>query len=163
MENQVLFVQERVGPASKQDIWKIPTGLVECGEDISVAAEREVMEEVGIDASFEKIVSMKHMHRAAFGKSDMFFTCILRTDERSNEFTLQRSEIARAKWDTFQSFLNQKPFPSEIPLWREVYQQCLGPTSGIVGDVKGLTTKRMDIRNPLREGDGRPDDAVLIY
>ena len=42
-ENQVLLVQEAVGP-SHEDMWKIPTGLVECGEDISDAAEREVME-----------------------------------------------------------------------------------------------------------------------
>jgi len=162
-ENQVLLVQEAVGPSSRHDMWKIPTGLVECGEDISDAAEREVMEEVGIAARFEKIVSMKHMHKAAFGKSDMFFTCILRCDDTNHDtFTLQSNEIARAKWDSYDTFLNQKPFPSEIPLWKEVYQQCVG-LSGIVGDVNGLSMKRMDARNPLRKGDGRPDSAVLIY
>lgn len=161
-ENQVLLVQEAVGPSSKHNMWKIPTGIVECGEDICEAAEREVLEEVGIHARFEKIVSMKHMHKAAFGKSDMFFTVILRCNDTSNDFTLQSNEIARAKWDCYETFLSQKPFPSEIALWREVYQQCVG-TSGIVGDAKGLSMKRMDIRNPLRKGDGRPDSAVLIY
>jgi len=37
-------VQERAGPAAARgkDFWKVPTGLVDAGEDIAVAAEREV-------------------------------------------------------------------------------------------------------------------------
>ena len=38
------MVQERAGPAAARgkDFWKVPTGLVDAGEDIAVAAEREV-------------------------------------------------------------------------------------------------------------------------
>ena len=49
-KGEVLLVQERRGPAaaaSRPDFWKLPTGLVEQGEDIPAAAVREVLEETG--------------------------------------------------------------------------------------------------------------------
>jgi Nudix hydrolase domain/NUDIX domain len=42
---EMLVVKERSGPAAKAGIWKMPTGLLEQGEDYSAAAEREVHEE----------------------------------------------------------------------------------------------------------------------
>lgn len=42
---QVLMVQERNGPLRGMGVWKMPTGLVEVGEDVSHAAVREVLEE----------------------------------------------------------------------------------------------------------------------
>eukprot|EP00960_Hanusia_phi_P064119 765700-Hanusia_phi.AAC.4 len=45
-QDRILVVQEKFGPAARRgkDFWKVPTGLVESGEDIAVAAEREVGE-----------------------------------------------------------------------------------------------------------------------
>ena len=37
-EGKLLLVQEKVGPAAKLNMWKIPTGLVNAGEDIPDAA-----------------------------------------------------------------------------------------------------------------------------
>jgi ADP-ribose pyrophosphatase YjhB (NUDIX family) len=45
----VLVVQERHGPLRGQAIWKMPTGLVQAGEDITEAAVREVFEETGVE------------------------------------------------------------------------------------------------------------------
>lgn len=41
----VLVVQERSGPLKDTGIWKIPTGLLDRGEDIPDGAIREVFEE----------------------------------------------------------------------------------------------------------------------
>ena len=42
---QVLVVQERSGVLRGRGVWKMPTGLVAAGEDLTAAAERELLEE----------------------------------------------------------------------------------------------------------------------
>jgi len=61
-----------------QGVWKMPTGLVLVGEDITEAAEREVLEETGLEATFEAVLAIRQSHKAAFGKSDMFFAVALK-------------------------------------------------------------------------------------
>ena len=38
---EVLVVQERTGPLRGKGVWKLPTGLVDAGEDLHRAVERE--------------------------------------------------------------------------------------------------------------------------
>ena len=54
------------------------TGLVEVGEDITAAAEREVREETGVRARFDAVLAFRQAHGFAFGKSDFFFVVALR-------------------------------------------------------------------------------------
>lgn len=66
------------------------------GEDICDAAIREVKEETGVDAEFVSVLTFRHAHAALFGKSDLFFVCILRPT--SAEITPQPSEIVACDW-----------------------------------------------------------------
>ena len=59
-------------------VWKMVTGLVEVGEDITAAAEREVLEETGVRAAFDAVLAFRQAHGFAFGKSDFFFVVALR-------------------------------------------------------------------------------------
>lgn len=79
-QREVLVVSERNGPAAKTEfrLYKLPTGLVDLGEDVPDAAQREVREETGIDTEFVAVLGMRHAHRVAFGRGDMFFLCALR-------------------------------------------------------------------------------------
>lgn len=61
-----------------QGIWKFPTGLAEAGEDVHIAAEREVLEETGIQAVFDSVLAIRQSHGLFLGKSDLFFVCALR-------------------------------------------------------------------------------------
>ncbi len=54
------------------------TGLVDAGEDISTAAEREVLEETGVRAKFSAVLALRQAHGFAFGKSDFFFVVALK-------------------------------------------------------------------------------------
>ena len=47
---RLLVVQEKSGPLRKTGVFKMPTGLVNAGEDITEAAVREVAEETGVRA-----------------------------------------------------------------------------------------------------------------
>ena len=55
--------------------WKVPGGLSELGESISDAAEREVLEETGVPTKFHSILSFRHAHGLANGRSDLYFVC----------------------------------------------------------------------------------------
>jgi 8-oxo-dGTP pyrophosphatase MutT (NUDIX family) len=62
----VLMVKERSGPAAKYGIWKVPTGLVDPGEDLFDAVQREVLEETGCRTTSEgaRLLSMRFAPRA---------------------------------------------------------------------------------------------------
>ena len=62
----------------RQGVWKLPTGLVNAGEDVTTAAEREVAEETGVTARFAAVLALRQAHGFAFGKSDLFFLTALR-------------------------------------------------------------------------------------
>ncbi|KAG7346854.1 NUDIX domain containing protein [Nitzschia inconspicua] len=81
--------------------YKIPTGLSERGESIAEAAEREVLEETGIQAKFDSILSFRHTHGMAHGRSDIFFVCRLNPvedDRRIPTPVPQACEVAEAMW-----------------------------------------------------------------
>jgi len=58
-DNKVLMVKERYAISSK---WKLPGGYVEKGENLGIAASREVKEETGIDAKPLGLVTLRHTH-----------------------------------------------------------------------------------------------------
>merc|ERR1712007_94952 len=58
-KNEVLMVQERtVADANFQGLWKLPGGLADPGEDLAVAAGREVLEETGVQTELVGVVSI---------------------------------------------------------------------------------------------------------
>lgn len=142
--NQVLLVQEGVGPLRGKDVWKIPTGIVEAGEDISVGAVRECLEETGVETRFEKIIGFRHVHQAKFGKSDLFFVCLLRPleDAEDLKFTLQESEVAKAMWGDYHEFLQQSPYPRDTSVWAKLYGLGIA-TDGTIGSNAGIIGSKM--------------------
>lgn len=117
-KGEVLLVQERRGPAARPDFWKVPTGLVEQGEDIADAAMREVREETGVEVEFHSLVALRQAHGAAFGKSDLFFMCAC-SPVGSEAITIQQSEIKDARWMDVDEWLNTTQYP-KASLWAVV-------------------------------------------
>jgi len=68
--------EEKYGSLCGSGIWKIPTGVVDEGEEIFAAAIREVKEETGIDTEFLEILAFCQTHESFFAKSDLFFVCL---------------------------------------------------------------------------------------
>jgi len=108
--HKVLLVRERNGPAARLGIWKLPTGLVDAGEEIHEAAVREVLEETGIKAEFVDLRAFRMAHGgnlATKDKSNLFFVARLRA--QSQAVVAQESEIAEARWFTFDEYAAKQP------------------------------------------------------
>ena len=106
----MLAVQEKSGPLKGTGFWKIPTGLLDAKEDIHVAACREVLEETGIKSEFVGLLCFRHAHNFMFGKSDLFFVCLLKPLTKT--IIKQESEIESCEWISLDKYMNQKLFLS---------------------------------------------------
>ncbi|KAJ7548953.1 hypothetical protein O6H91_07G034400 [Diphasiastrum complanatum] len=126
-KSEVLAVQEKNGPLRGSGIWKMPTGLVNQGEDIFAGAVREVKEETGVDTEFMQILGFRQGHQVAFDKSDLFFVCILKPC--SSEIVKQDSEIEAAKWMPLVKFKAQ-PFFQERSMLKRMMDICIASTEG---------------------------------
>jgi ADP-ribose pyrophosphatase YjhB (NUDIX family) len=101
-EGEALVVKEKHG---RNKDWKLPTGVVDEGEDICAAAIREVKEETGIEAEFAEILSFRQSHKSFFSKSDLNFVCMLKP--LSFDIQKQNSEIEEAKWMPIEKYAAQ--------------------------------------------------------
>ncbi|CAM9279710.1 unnamed protein product, partial [Chrysoparadoxa australica] len=110
-QRRVLAVRERHGPLGGTGIWKLPTGLVNAGEHLNDAVEREVLEETGVDTRFLSVLAVRHGHGFLHQKSDLFFVMAMRLNSPEGiELTPQASEIAEAAFIDLDEFLSQEYF-----------------------------------------------------
>ncbi|XP_050369728.1 nudix hydrolase 10-like isoform X1 [Argentina anserina] len=126
-KSEILVVQEKSGRLKGTGVWKIPTGIVDEGEDITVAVVREVKEETGIDAEFQEVLAFRQAHKTFFEKSDLFFVCMLRP--LSFDIQLQDLEIEAAKWISLEEFAAQ-PVTQKHGLFKCIHELCLAKVKG---------------------------------
>jgi ADP-ribose pyrophosphatase YjhB (NUDIX family) len=173
---QILMVQEKTGPAGGgRQIWKLPTGLVQTGEDITEAAQREVMEETGIEATFQSLLLMRQSHAwTSAGKSDMFFVLALHPSPgQADSIKIQEDEIAAAKWMDLEEFKNNS-FMLSRPMLKQIMDVCNryvenGGRGGLVG--RRLASGRRSGRDDLLfwgeeergVGGGKEDDMWIGF
>ncbi|KAJ8898586.1 hypothetical protein K2173_001483 [Erythroxylum novogranatense] len=120
-KGQVLVVKEKNGGFKGKGVWKLPTGVVNEGEDICIAAIREVKEETGIDADFVEILAFRQSHQSFFMKSDLFFVCMLQP--RHFDIKKQDSEIEDAQWMAISDYVNQ-PYNKGHQLFKYIAEIC---------------------------------------
>eukprot|EP00887_Chlorella_sp_A99_P002056 scaffold18.g2056.t1 len=164
---EVLVVQERWGPLRGQNVWKMVTGLVASGEDISEAAAREVLEETGVRASFAAVLAMRQAHGIAVGqKSDLFFVTALRPEPGQEVLTPQAEEVVAAAWMPLEEFA-ALPFYRNRPLFHRIVGTCVAWADGRYKGLQGVKlahgeSARQDLLL-FGEGDGgdTPDDAWI--
>ncbi|XP_050279742.1 nudix hydrolase 7-like isoform X24 [Quercus robur] len=121
-KREVLVVQENSGYFKGTGVWKLPTGVVDEGEDICTAAVREVKEETGIDTEFVEVLAFRQSHKSFFGKSDLLFICMLKP--RTFHIEKQNLEIEAAQWMPIEDYAVQ-PFNQKQELFNYVAKICL--------------------------------------
>ncbi len=103
-QNELLVIRERVHESAKMGHYKLPGGFIEVGAHLVTGIEREVLEETGIEAQFERLVCFRHWHVNRFGSSDIYSVCRLRP--LTHKIKLQEAEIAECCWMPVDKFLN---------------------------------------------------------
>ena len=106
---ELLVVQEASGPAAnrKGGFWKVPTGLVNAGEELAAGAVREMKEETGIDVDFVKVLAFRDLQAAMHGKGNLYFVTLCTVREGSpTEIRMQAEELAAARWMPIDVFLS---------------------------------------------------------
>ncbi|XP_073303196.1 nudix hydrolase 2-like isoform X2 [Primulina huaijiensis] len=119
--HRVLVVQEKNGRFRGSGVLEFPTGVVDEGEDICDAAVREVKEETGIDSKFLEILALRQSHKSFFGKSDLFFVCMMQA--LSFEIQPQEAEIEAAQWMPYEEYTAQ-PFVKKHELLMYIADIC---------------------------------------
>jgi ADP-ribose pyrophosphatase YjhB (NUDIX family) len=135
---KLLMVQEKNGPLRGTGVWKLPTGLSDAGEDLYDAAVREVHEETGIETEFVSILNIRQSHTALFGKSDLFFVCLLRP--KTTTINMQPAEISACDWIDSEQYLTQKFF-MKSPIFAVVNEQIRKTVQAVANDPKWLITQ----------------------
>ncbi|KAM1256145.1 hypothetical protein ACFX1Q_030295 [Malus domestica] len=135
-KKEMLVVQEKSGRFQGAGVWKIPTGVVDEGENIFVAVVREVKEETGIDAEFLEILAFRYQfatlnscafklksckHTRPLEKSDLIFLCMLRP--LTFDIQKQELEIKAAKWIPLEEFAAQ-PVAQKHELFKYIRELC---------------------------------------
>ncbi|XP_037493843.1 nudix hydrolase 7 isoform X1 [Jatropha curcas] len=126
-KRQVLVVKERNGEFKGKGVWKLPTGVVNEGEDICTAAVREVKEETGIETEFVEVLAFRQSHKSFFSKSDLFFICMLQP--HSSEILKQDSEIEAAQWMPIEEYVEQS-YNKKHQLFKYVAEICKTKAEG---------------------------------
>ncbi|KAI3809692.1 hypothetical protein L1987_19290 [Smallanthus sonchifolius] len=137
-KGEILVVQEKNGAFKGTGVWKLPTGTVEEGEDISAAAVREVKEEAGIETEFMEVLAFRQSHKSFFSKSDLMFVCMLKPT--SFDIEKQDSEIEAAQWMPVEEYANQ-PFIKKHKSFDYIAKICIAKKDNkYVGFSPLLTT-----------------------
>ncbi|CAA0832455.1 Nudix hydrolase 2 [Striga hermonthica] len=132
-KRELLVVLEKHGSFKGTGIWKIPTGILEEGEDIFSGARREVKEETGIDTEFMDVLAFRQRHKSFFNKSELLFLCMLRP--LSFDIQIQDSEIEAAQWMPITDYASQ-PFAKEHSVFKYAADACLAKVdNGYTGFV----------------------------
>ncbi|XP_068635521.1 nudix hydrolase 8-like [Aristolochia californica] len=121
-KNEVLVVQEKHCLPRFKGVWKLPTGFILESEEIYSGVVREVKEETGIDTEFVEIIAFRHAHRVAFGKSDLFFICMLRP--LSTHIIVDDLEVQAAKWIPLDEFTAQQVVQGES-MFQKIIEICV--------------------------------------
>ncbi len=114
------------------------------GEDIGIAAEREIFEETGVKSQFKSILCFRHQHDFQFGQGDLYFTC--RMTALNTDITKCPHEISEAKWMTIDEMGACNRLPMVVPVLEMLRNQT---ESSIPGEL--LMARGSKVFDPTKD------------
>ncbi|XGW33005.1 hypothetical protein V3C99_017482 [Haemonchus contortus] len=145
---RVLMVLERCRKNRRKFFWKFPGGVPETNEPLVKTAERKVLEETGVAAKGEAIISLRQKVRTRYGLCAFFFVCLMKYVRDANVGRVETvsDEIVDVRWFT-RDEINSLPRDQLFGPDRNVWQAYLESLEDVGGEElyeateKGVTSK----------------------
>ena len=141
---RMLVVQERTGPAAASRVWKMPTGLVDPGEDMHDAAVRECWEETGLKVHTLGLLALRQAHPTEQGTtrrtvSDLFGVCRVALDDPNDvdSGVACPTEIAALQWMSIRAYCAQERWQSS-PVYLALNRALLVESSNALWKAQTL-------------------------
>ncbi|KAK6011503.1 hydrolase, NUDIX family, partial [Ostertagia ostertagi] len=125
-EGRVLMVREN----RRRHLWKFPGGMAEPNEHLLETAERKVLEETGIIARAESVISLRQRRRTEYqGACGFFFVCLMKYIEDASVSLAETlaDDIIAMKWftrDDIKSLPKPEFFDHHRTIWN-AYEKSL--------------------------------------
>ena len=147
---EIVMVQEATGPAANRagGFWKVPTGLVNAGEELGDGCVREMKEETGIDVEYVATVGFRELPRAMHGKGNLFFMCLCKLVGES-EIVMQASELAAARWMPIDDVM-ALPYYQGVGAYSELMRASM---AAALSKASGLERKRLPVSHDPKRGE----------
>lgn len=136
-KKELLVIKEKVSTLG----YKLPGGHVDDTELISLAMQREVYEETGVEVKFESIVSLGHFYPHQFHKSNLYIICLAKP--LSHEINIKDTqEIIDAKWIDVEEYLSDE---SVLPYSKLLVHAGLNRKGLVLDNLEVLSHIKKDI------------------
>jgi 8-oxo-dGTP pyrophosphatase MutT (NUDIX family) len=93
---KVLVIRD---PRMEREIWEIPGGRLNEGEEPKSGLARELFEELGINCQVHEVIYMSQFLQGSEGKNALMIAYRV-TVEDNAEFVLQSGEVSEIRWVT---------------------------------------------------------------
>lgn len=139
-----LLVVSELHRRSESPYYKLPGGALHPGEHIAACVQREVFEETGVRAKFEKLVCFRHWHGYRYDKSDIYFVC--RLSPLTEAIAIQAEEIEECHWLPISEYLSSD---SVSTFNKHIVKAALESPGVVHTEIKGYSDpKRHEIFMP---------------
>ena len=139
-----LLVVSELHRRSESPYYKLPGGALHPGEHIADCVQREVFEETGVRAKFEKLVCFRHWHGYRYDKSDIYFVC--RLSPLTEAIAIQAEEIEECHWLPISEYLSSD---SVSTFNKHIVKAALESPGVVHTEIKGYSDpKRHEIFMP---------------
>lgn len=150
--DELVMVQEATGPAANRPggFWKVPTGLVNAGEEMKDGCVREMKEETGLEVEYVATVGFRELPRGLHGKGNLFFMCVCKL-VGPPAITVQESELAAAAWMPIEQVL-ALPYYAGVGAYSELMRASLAAAKSD-SQAAGLKRLRLTVGHDPKRGE----------
>jgi 8-oxo-dGTP diphosphatase len=94
-KGEVLILRD---PREADEIWEIPGGRLNEGEDPRLGLQREVFEELGVECEVHEVIHLEQFFQRSEGKNALVIVYRATLKEPMPHFTLENKEVAEIRW-----------------------------------------------------------------